>query len=141
MGSRKQKEFESGQHVNGVYEFDTTETFIRSSGIVDKPGALVDGDVVRVYRFPKHVYRVVGKRMEGKKLVIKCDRVNSDDILFHVTFKPKKDTPILVGVEGVVRNGGTSPSEYLTTIRGKKKWVKANECDYAAAPDIKLAVG
>lgn len=134
------REFESGQFSKGIYEFDTSETFLKE-GIrdpVEKPGALLDGDVVKIYRFPRHTYRVVGKRMEGKKLIIKCDRIQSDDILFYVNLKRKKDTTILVGVEARSCDGNTA-RELLVTIKGKRKWVPAGECDYAPAPAFKFS--
>lgn len=129
------KEFKSGQHVNGVYEFDTTETFIRQGEKepMQKPGQLKAGDVVRIFSQPKHIYRVTGKRKEGNKLVIQCDRVNSTDIIFHAKYKPRTGPAVLVGVEAIVKNSGM-PNEHLVTIRGKKKWVPAADCIYAETP-------
>lgn len=82
--------FKSGQYANGMYEFDTTETFIRKgdSGPMKKPGKLKAGDVVSIQSQPKHIYRVAGKRREGNKLIILCYKVNN-----IAKYKPAKHKP------------------------------------------------
>lgn len=127
------QEFKSGQHVrDGLVEFDTTETFVDPDGgvFIHQPGHLSAGDTVKVHRYPDKTYRVVGKRMEGRKLVIICEPIRVAYLDMYVRYEsPDGLIKGVFPVEAICRHKQTNaPEEYLLNIRNTLRWANADYC-------------
>lgn len=122
-------EFQSGQYVNGLFEFNTSERIEVNGWPVEKPGSLDTGDILEI---KGKKYRLEFKRMEGKMLILCCDKIGESD-LFYVKWKPGRHLQS-VTVPVVADCDDRPGRSYLIRYRGKARWVRADDTVFARNP-------
>lgn len=142
-----QQKFQSGQVMNGLFEFDSSEVFILEDGQqVQLIGQVPVGAVFRLQRgghLATSRFQAVGRRKEGQRFILQADRLPSSADCFgfvryrgpamlpHENFP--KDVDTVLGVEAISRNGNC-PQEYFVRIHGKGQWIPSVECVSANDP-------
>ena len=127
---------------DGVFSFGSEHTFSKYGAVVAHPGRLEVYDIVSVAG-TRGEFKVVGKRMNGKKLIIECERLDGalgrrvqwiDGSIPAFTFAkngdpiPLKATREVYGLEAIVKGRFSSPSEYGIKHRNTLIWVRQIDC-------------
>jgi len=108
-----------------VIEFGSEHTFY-IYGRQAQPGRLYEGQIITVHGV-KGEFKVIGRRMEGKKLFIETERMFRDPF-----FKVKwEETDEVYGVEAIVRKPSGEPLEYRVTHRGDVINIPTRDCMFA----------
>jgi hypothetical protein len=123
--------FSSGQMNDGVFEFDTSETFYIGPIRVEKPGGMSKGTLITIQKQGDKVFKVVGNRMIGRKLVIQCDTLHKGDI-GYVEYKGKA-----YGIEAICHPSIHGRGEYLVTSKDKSEWIPSADCMSATDPFLR----